>query len=215
MRIQPNLSRLRIVAIVCWLLSGWWLVHIGRIETIVHTSIFLVAAILASSIFLAIGIAFWQLGTDRQAGLFLDAKGIMLNLGHYAAFVAWNNLESMGVSQHRSSLLALGSSRQLGIRLCDTDLFLQTYEERLPASHGPLGATLRLLDRLLRPWNHHRALISPEEQLRRNRERIGYDILIPEALLGKRAEEFVELASQYRRTPQRSYLLRLHMLDAA
>ena len=100
---------------------------------------------------LAIGIAFWQISVDKRAGIVFDAKGLLLNLGHSSAFVAWENIERAGVSGYRASLLALGSRLQLGIRLHDVGPYVQSYEERLPAAKGVLAHGLWLLQSLLRP----------------------------------------------------------------
>lgn len=196
MRIAPNHPRLRLVAIVCWILGGWWVVQLSLLNPFVYPPLLTIAVVLASSVLLAVGIAFWQLATDKRAGVVLDAKGLMLNMGHYAAFIAWENISDVGVSQHRASLLALGSNRQLGFKLRNPHAYLQSYEVRLPAAHGPLAVALRLLDWVLRPICYTAALPTVEH-LERTRTRTGYDVLIPEALLGGRAEAFVEMVQHY------------------
>jgi hypothetical protein len=203
MRTNPDYARLRIVAIVCWSLSGWWIVQMIHIEPVTSISILPFAKFIASVLVLAVGIAFWQLATDKRAGIIVDKKGMMLNLGHYAAFVAWDNLVELGKSQHRDSVLALGSPRQLGIRLDDADTFLQSYEERMPASTGLLGTALRFLERTIRHWHHNPSGLTPEH-LAHTRSVSGYDILIPEAILGQKVDVFINTIEQYRRYPQRS-----------
>lgn len=196
MRINPDYARLRIVAMVCWILAAWWITQFGSIPGTAQPWLF-VAVALSSIVFFAIGIAFWELGNDRRAGILLDNKGIMLNVGHYAAFVTWENIVDVGISQRRDSLLSLGSSYQLGLQLQHPQDYIQSYEERLPAAHGPMGAMLRLLEwalRSIRPKNRAPTLAS----LAQTRARTGYDILIPETLLGGKAEEFAELLELYR-----------------
>lgn len=145
----------------------------------------------------AVGVAFWQLGADKQAGIAIDSKGLLLNLGAYAAFVSWENIDRLGISTRRSNLLALGSRRQLGIALCDNQSFLQSYEKRLPATRGLMARALHLIESLLRPFRPQSD--KPIKfQLAYNRAHTGYDVLIPETLLGGTAEEFIALAEAYR-----------------
>jgi hypothetical protein len=120
----------------------------------------------------------------------------MFNMGYYAAFVAWENIAALGVTTHRSSLLSLGSPHQLGITLHDPQTFLQSYEERLPATRGPLGKALRLLARIMRQFSRSCSEVSPRS-LERMRQKTGYDIVIPEALLGMPATAFVEIVESY------------------
>jgi hypothetical protein len=196
MRTTPYSARLRVVAVACWLFAGWLLIQAGR-DTLLNTiPLFLAAKTVAGTVLLTMGITFWELGTDRRAGVILDSKGIMFNMGYYAAFVAWANIATIGVTTHRSSLLSLGSPRQLGITFYDPQTFLQSYEERLPASRGPLGKTLRLLARVLRPFSRSSSEISPRS-LERMRQKTGYDIVVPEALLGMSATAFVEVVEGY------------------
>ncbi len=206
MRIAPNHPRLRIVAIICWVLGGWWVVQLALLNPFAHTPLLTVAVVLISVVLLAVGIAFWQLATDKRAGVVLDTKGLMLNLGHSAAFVAWENIADVGVSRHCSHLLTLGSNQQLGFKLRDPDAYIQSYEVRLPAAHGPLAHLLRLLDRLLRPLQRDTKLPTAQ-QLARSRARTGYDVLVPEALLGGRAEAFVEMVQSYCFDPRRRQML--------
>jgi hypothetical protein len=207
MRISPNHPRLRLVALGCWAVSGWCIVQgsqligIGNLSSVMIIGIFLLAFLL-----LAIGVAFWQIGLDKRAGIVFDTKGILLNLGHSAAFIAWENIEAVGVSRYRFSILSLGSHRQLGIRLRNPEEYVQSYEERLPASRGPLAVALRLIARLLQPFQKHNdaPLL---QQLAQSRAETGYDVLVPEALLGGRASAFVELVDVYRlRTSERRVL---------
>jgi hypothetical protein len=146
---------------------------------------------------LAIGVAFWQMSVDKRAGIVFDAKGLLLNLGHSSAFIAWDNIERVGVSGYRASVLALGSRRQLGIRLRDVQAYVQSYEDRLPAAHGALAHGLRLIQSLLRPYQ--RLADAPIlGHLTQTRAETGYDVLVPEALLGGAADAFVDLVDTYR-----------------
>jgi hypothetical protein len=149
---------------------------------------------------LAIGVAFWLLSSDRQASITLDGKGLLLNLGHSSAFICWANIERVGVTARRDSLLTLGSSRQIGMALRDPQAYIQSYEERLPAAHGLLAQGIRMIDSVLRPWRHvSDAPITA--QLAACHIQTGYHVLVPEALLGGTAEAFVELVDTYRLLP--------------
>jgi len=149
---------------------------------------------------MAVGVAFWQLSSDLRAGIVFDTKGLLLNLGQSSAFITWENIERVGVSQHRSSLLTLGSLWQLGIALRDARPYLQSYETRLPAAQGVLARGLRLIERTLRPYR--RVSDTPiANQLASCRLQTGYDVLIPEALLGGGADAFVDLVEAYRLRP--------------
>ncbi|MCG8351194.1 MAG: hypothetical protein MI924_25770 [Chloroflexales bacterium] len=207
MRIAPDHPRLRAVAVACWALGAWWTVQLGVASLYTH-ALSIAIAFLAIILF-AIGVAFWLLGTDRRAGIVFDSKGLMLNLGHSAAFIAWDNIAAIGISRHRTSLLTLGSSRQLGIKLRDPQAYIQSYEERLPASTGLFAQGVRLLDRALRSFGHKPSAPTPDT-LARLRARTGYDLLVPEALLGGKAKAFAELVAVYRtdlrwnRAPRRS-----------
>jgi hypothetical protein len=153
---------------------------------------------LAGALLLALGVAFWALSGDRRAGVVFDAKGLLLNLGSSASFVGWENIERLGTSTLRSSWLSIGSGLALGIRLRDPAAYLQSYEVRLPASDGLFGRMLRLLQRLLTSANMFGKSPSLAD-LAHMRARTGYDVLVPEALLGGAAGAFVELTLQYRR----------------
>jgi hypothetical protein len=198
MRTYPQRSRLRITAMVCWGLGGWLLLQLGQFDALTTLPLFSIAKALAGILLLAVGVAFWQLGTDKHAGVIVDSKGIMLNMGHYAAFVAWQNVAAVGVCHQRNSLLALGSRAQLGLTVRDPEKFLQSYEVRLPASQGPLARALRLLQRSLRPL-HRGDDLPVRERLLANRNRTGYDLLIPETMLGQDAPAFIERIRTYRR----------------
>lgn len=212
MRTYPNYTRLRFVAIFCWIISSWLILQSAQIQYFTQPLLLPVAQTLASLLILAVGIAFWQLATDPQAGVVLDKKGMMLNLGHYAAFIDWDNVAEIGVSHHRSSLLSLGSARQLGIRLQEPAPVIQSYEERLPASRGPLGAALRHLHRVLQPLNNS----DPDawgSHLAHTRARTGYDILIPEAILGQKIDMFIATARSFQH-PVRRYESQPDLLPA-
>jgi hypothetical protein len=157
-----------------------------------------------SSFCFAVGIGFWLLGTDHRAGVVLDPKGIMLNLGQFAAFVSWDNIAEIAPTYQRSSLLSLGSSRQIGLRLYDIDSYLQSYEPRLPASRGFFAQLVRALRSQVARQDH----VPSSKQLARFRHRTGFDLIIPEAQLGGRAEAFVELIEVYRYNPRQRRELR-------
>ena len=195
MRIAPNLPRLRVVALSCWAVGGWCIIYGAQL-----TPVLLISTILLGALLLAIGLAFWQLSGDRRAGIVFDAKGILLNLGHSSAFISWENIERVGVIQRRDSVFAIGSRRQIGIKLRDIQQYVQSYEERLPAARGAFAGALRLLDTALRPLHQidDRALRS---HLALCRAQTGYDALIPEALLGGRAEAFAAILESYRLQP--------------
>jgi hypothetical protein len=201
MRIIPNQPRLRAIALGCWALGGWCIVYGVRLLADRTAPILLAVSVeLLALLGLAVGVAFWLLSSDRQAGITFDAKGMLLNLGHSSAFISWANIERVGVTARRDSLLTLGSSRQVGIALRDPQAYIQTYEERLPAARGLLGRGMRLLDSALRPWRQvSDAPIAA--QLAAAKLQTGYHVLAPEALLGGRAEAFVELVETYRLRP--------------
>jgi len=207
MRISPDHPRLRLVALGCWAISGWCMLQSGRLVGAGAVfSIMVVGVLMLALLLLAVGVAFWQIGLDRRAGIVFDAKGLLLNLGHSAAFVAWENIERVGVSSYRASVLALGSRHQLGIRLRDTSAYVQSYEDRLPAAPGPLARGLRLIQSALRPF---RPIVDGPivGQLSQCRAETGYDVLVPEALLGGRATAFAELVDIYRlRSSERAVL---------
>lgn len=198
MRITPNFSRFRIVALACWACGAWFIVQ-GSMLAMHHDfrHALIISTLLLSSILLALGIAFWPLGTDRQAGVIVDSKGLLLNLGHYAAFIAWDNVAQVGVSTHRRSLLTLGSPRQLGIVLHDVQPYLQSYEGRMPAARGVLAGALRMLARVFQPFHRADAALTAA-QVAACRARTGYDVLVPEAFIGGRVEEFIALIEQQR-----------------
>lgn len=207
MRITPDHPRLRIVAVACLALGSWLMLQPGRLS-LAHTPLLASPLIIAAALLLALGIAFWLLGTDRRAGVIFDSKGLSLNLGHSASFVAWENIAAVGVSSHRANLFALGSRRLIGIRLHRPAEYLQSYEARLPASRGLLAAALRLISQAFR--RVERASDAPSlASLAQSRRRSGYDLLIPEALLGGRATAFVEIIDAYRTNRAERQSLRL------
>ncbi len=149
---------------------------------------------------LAVGAAFWLLATDRRAGVTFERKGLSLQLGHSSAFVSWENIAAVGVTGRRSSLLALGSREQIGIRLHNPEQYLQSYEARVPASPGLLARGVRLVERLTRG---ERGGAAPGlDGVAGLRRRTGYDIVIPEAQLGVRATSFAALLEAYRVCPE-------------
>lgn len=200
MRIAPNHPRLRVIALFCWAIGAWWMLQPGVFGVLRIPPILVASSIILASIILAVGVAFWLLGTDRRAGISFDSKGLMLNLGHSASFVAWENIAGIGVSQRYISLLALGSPGQIGMRLHDPAAYLQSYEVRLPASRGLLARAIRAIERLARRSGAPRE--PTLESIHDLRQRTGYDILIPEALLGGSARAFVTLLESYKVSPE-------------
>jgi hypothetical protein len=198
MRITPNHPRLRLVALGCWAVSGWCIIQGAQLAgDHPALSIMVVGVELLALLLLAFGVAFWQISADKRAGIVFDTKGLLLNLGNSSAFIAWENIERVGVSSYRIRVLSIGSRRQLGIRLRDTTAYVQSYEDRLPAAQGLLARGLRLVQSLLRPYQRV-ADTSIVSYLAQCRAGTGYDVLVPEALLGGTAEAFVDLLDTYR-----------------
>lgn len=154
-----------------------------------------------SLLLLAVGLAFWQISTDRQAGVVFDTKGLLLNLGQSSAFVSWANIERIGTTDYRQSVLTIGSGRQVGIALRDIVPYIQSYEERLPSSNGVFSLALRFTQEIVRRFlpQADTTLIT---LLQRNRSNTGFDVLVPETLLGGQADAFLDLVDVYRRWPQ-------------
>src|SRR3954452_14473143 len=207
MRIIPNLSRLRVIALGCWVLSSWCIIYGGRLFA-GHTATLLLMLCIAllGLLALAVGVAFWLLSSDRQAGITFDSKGMLLNLGHSSAFISWNNIERAGVAARRDSLLTIGSARQIGIVLHDPQAYIQTYEERLPTRRGLLARGIGLIDTALRPWR----CVSDAPiaaRLATSQAQTGYHVLVPDALLGGPAAAFVELIDTYRLHPSERRML--------
>jgi hypothetical protein len=201
MRIIPNHPRLRAVALSCWALSAWCMVYAGQLLLARQVAMLLLVSIeLLALLLMAVGVAFWQLSSDQRAGIVFDTKGLLLNLGHSSAFIAWDNIERVGVSGHRANLFAVGSRQQLGIALRDVQPYLQSYEERLPAARGLLSRGLWLIDSALRRYRRPNDM-PIASYIAHCRTRVGYDVLIPEALLGGTADAFVELVEAYRLRP--------------
>ncbi len=207
MRITPNQPRLRVIALGCWVLSGWCIVYGGSLFAGHTTTLLLTLCIeLLALLGLAVGVAFWLLSTDRQAGIIFDNKGILLNLGHSSAFISWANIERVGVTARRDSLLTIGSARQVGIALCNPQAYIQTYEDRLPARRGVLARGVWLIGTMLQPWQ--RANDAPiAARLAACQAQTGFHVLVPEALLGGTAEGFVKLIETYRLEPSERSML--------
>ena len=224
MRTTFNRARLRKIALVLLILGGCFIV-IGAglfarllAEPVLRAISYLFGAslppiylahnVLALGAFLsalplfAAGLAFWTLSRDRQAGVTIDRKGLLLNLGQSSAFVAWSNIERVGVTWRGTSVLAFGSRWQLGIALRDVRPYIQSYEERLPKAPGPIERGLQLVRSALRasrpPADAELAL-----HLATCRQRTGYDIVIPEALLGGSAADFAALIEEGRARQER------------
>jgi hypothetical protein len=194
MYIAPRFARFRTVALVCWILATWFIIQ-GAMLTPQASPMLVVSIVMLACLLAAIGVAFWPLGKDRRAGVVLDSKGMLLNLSHYAAFIAWENVAHVGISTHRRHLLALGSRRQLGIALHDIQPYVQSYEERMPAATGMLACLLRWLALLLRPLRGPNDA-SLAARMARCKAATGYDVLIPEAFLGGEAEAVAMLIAQ-------------------
>lgn len=201
MRIAPNHPRLRIVALACWSLGCWWIWQTALVLSSNSAPTLAAPLLLAAALIVALGVAYWQLSNDARAGIVFDAKGLMLNLGSSSAFVSWENIEAVGICRHRNTLLTLGSSQQLGIRIYEALPYVQSYEPRLPAARGPLAQGLALLHQALRRFHTHDGSPSTR-QLARQRAQTSYDILVPEVMLGGSAEGFIRLIETYRSDPQ-------------
>jgi hypothetical protein len=201
MRIIPNQPRLRVIALGCWVLSGWCIVYGGSLFAGRTATVLLMLCIeLLALLGLAVGVAFWLLSSDRQASITFDSKGMLLNLGHSSSFISWANIERVGVTSRRDSLLSIGSARQVGIALRNSQDYIQTYEDRLPNPRGVLARGIWLIDTALRPWRHvHNAPIAA--RLAACQAQTGYHVLVPEVLLGGTADAFVKLVETYRLHP--------------
>jgi hypothetical protein len=202
MKLKPILSRLRIISLACWAFGAWWMIQAGQLAVTHSSQALPIALVIAASILIAIGITFWLLGTDTRAGVSFDSKGVMLNLGHSAAFVGWENIIDAGALPHRSGIFVLGSSRQIGIRLRNPQEYLQSYEERIPAARGPLAYAVSAIYRLLRrsPAAHSDIMLA---ELRRSYDRTGYHLLIPETQLGDRGQAFIDMINRYTNSERR------------
>lgn len=201
MRIIPNQPRLRVIALGCWVLSSWCIVYGGSLFAGHTATMLLVLCIeLLASLGLAVGVAFWLLSSDRQASITFDSKGMLLNLGHSSSFISWANIDRVGVTTRRDSLLSIGSAHQVGMALRNPQDYIQTYEDRLPTTRGVLARGIWLIDAALRPWRHGSdAPIAA--RLATCQAQTGYHVLVPEALLGGTAEAFVKLIDAYRLQP--------------
>lgn len=201
MRIMPNQSRLRVIALGCWAVSCWCIIYGGSLfARHPATTLLMLCVELLAFLGLAVGVAFWLLSNDRQASITFDSKGMLLNLGTSSAFISWANIERVGVTARRDSLLAIGSARQVGIALRSSQAYIQTYEDRLPATRGVLARGIRLIDAALRPWR--RVSDAPiAARLATCHAQTGYHVLVPEALLGGTAEAFVALVETYQLQP--------------
>ena len=195
MRISPNFSRLRMIALSCWILGTWWMFQSGHLKALSLPPLLVVGEVILATIIFTVGVVFWLLGNDRRAGVTFDRKGLSLNLGSSASFVAWDNIAKIGLCRRRMSLFALGSHSQLGITLRDPAVYLQSYETRLPSGRGLIVQAVRALKRLMRREQivHEPTLAVIEAQ----RHRTGYDIVIPEAQLGGSARAFIALIEAY------------------
>jgi hypothetical protein len=201
MRIMPNHSRLRVTALGCWVVSCWCIVYGGNLFAGHSATVLLMLCVeLLAFLGLAVGVAFWLLSNDRQASITFDGKGMLLNLGNSSAFISWANIECVGVTARRDSLLAIGSARQVGIALRSSQAYIQTYEDRLPATRGALARGVQLIDTALRPWR--RASDAPiAARLATCHAQTSYHVLVPEALLGGTAEAFATLVETYQLHP--------------
>jgi hypothetical protein len=201
MRILPNQSRLRVIALGCWVVSCWCIVYGGSLFAGHPAAILLTICVVLLEFFgLAVGVAFWLLSSDRQASITFDSKGMLLNLGHSSAFISWANIERVGVTARRDSLLAIGSARQVGIALRNSQSYIQTYEARLPATRGVLARGIWLIETALRPWREI-SDVPIATRLATSHAQTGYHVLVPEALLGGSAEAFVTLVETYQLQP--------------
>jgi hypothetical protein len=198
MRIAPNHPRLRAIAIGCWAIGAWWIIEIGLLSPALFSPFIAILMVIAGVLLFTVGVSFWVLSGDRRAGIVFDSKGLLLNLGNSASFVSWDNIEHMESVSSRGTWLALGSASQVGIRLRNPTPYLQSYETRLPATLGLIGHSIQLVRRVIAPFQAEREPTSSD--LAHIRARTGYDILIPEALLGGSSQAFIDLAARYRST---------------
>lgn len=207
MYITPHFARFRTVALVSWVLAVWFMAQDKIVTQHGYYPLLTISIVFLACILTAIGVAFWPLSKDRRAGVVLDSKGMLLNLGHCAAFISWSNIAHVGISTQHRSLLTLGSRRQLGIILHDIQPYVQSYEKRMPAASGILAYLLRQLAQLLNPCycTSDGALVA---HLSTNRAATGYDVLIPEAFLGGEAEAVAQLIERYRHEPFQQQPLR-------
>lgn len=198
MRTTPNHARLRGVAVLFLSLGAAAIALVSARPF--HPMLLMIGSALSLPL-AAVGLAFWSLSRDRKAGVIADSKGLLLNLGHCSAFIAWDNIERVGTTSCFTSVLTLGSRRQLGIALRDVRPYIQSYEDRVPSASGPIQEGLRLVQRALRA---RRPLADAELALHlaASRRRTGYDVLIPEALLGQPAITFADLLDERRQCPQ-------------
>lgn len=203
MRITPNHPHLRLIALCCWVaasastITGKRLILSGADQSALGVGYTILGCLIA-----AVGVAFWLIGKDARAGIIFDSKGLMLNLGYSSSFVAWRNIERVGLSRRSAGLFSLGSTRHFGIVLKDPEPYIQSYEERLPASTGLAASVLRLIaDAFAALPGAQRASAPTEQQLADCHRHTGYHILVPEAFLGGKAADFVQLVEQYRRSP--------------
>lgn len=212
MRVSSNRPRLRAVAVCCWTL-GLLCASMGDrlVSPSVHGAILFVCVHVLAALLLALGVTFWLLGADRRAGVIVDQKGLLLNLGHSAAFIAWENIERIGVSSHRRDLYTLASRRQLGIVLRDTRPYIQSYEPRTPAAQGPLAAATRLLARRLRPLARP-ADAQLQSSLELRHAQTGYHVLVPDAFLGGSADAFLAQVAAFQRQSPRLKRLNLALV---
>lgn len=197
MRVSPNHHRLRVIALCCWISASLWILSLTLVTTNGVSLLLAICVVLFSAFLLALGISFWLLGRDRRAGVVFDSKGLLLNLGRSTSFVSWDNIERIGVSNRRSTWMALGSIQQLGIRLYRPEPYIQSCEVRLPAADGPLAGGVYSLSHLL-STDRSAERLPTIDALNHVRVRTGYDILVPEAFLGGKAESFVHLIHAFR-----------------
>ncbi|HWQ14085.1 MAG TPA: hypothetical protein VNL77_14895 [Roseiflexaceae bacterium] len=192
MRTRPNRAQLRRVALASLGLGAGLFVLGALLISEWAPGVGLALGMCAGGLpLLAMALWFWALSRDRRAGIVVDSKGLLLNLGASSAFIAWDNIERVGVTWHYTGPLALGSRRQLGVALRDALPYIQSYEERVPAAPGPLGWGLRLARLALREG--HSSDNALALHLVECRRRSGYDVLIPEELLGQPALFFAEV----------------------
>jgi hypothetical protein len=200
MRIMPNRPHLRTIALGCWVLSSWFIVYGGILFARHQATTLLLCIELLASLGFAVGMAFWLLSNDQQTSITFDSKGMLLNLGHSSSFISWDNMERVGVTSRRDSLLTIGSAHQVGIALRNPQEYIQTYEERLPHRRGALARAVWQIGTLLQPWQ--RTLDAPiAARIATCHAQTGYHVLVPEALLGGRADAFVKLIDTYRLYP--------------
>ena len=109
MRTTANTNRLRATALLL-LALGVCAPFLG--VTLAVPLVLLLAGNVLGLLLLTIGLAFWSLSRDQNAGILVDGKGLLLNLGGSSSFIAWDTIERAGMSGGRpGTWVAVETSR--------------------------------------------------------------------------------------------------------